>query len=160
MNINDTLIQNIELTDNIHKYVNPPIIIDNTTLCEYMIFDDNIDFYPKYCIDFISNNSFLRVNELLSYSLEGYKKAITSNNFNNQIVVQDAIFKYYTQGFNMLNGTNLLEYKRLKDYLIFKEVNNSHIINFIENIMKNKNIKGEDIINKEIIENLIKQLKN
>ncbi len=36
---------NLELTENIHKYINHPIIVDNNTFCEFFLFQIHLILY-------------------------------------------------------------------------------------------------------------------
>jgi len=59
---------------------------------------------------------------------------------------------------DLINQEDLI-YENSKDYLKFKEITNTDIIIFIENVFENKNIKGEKFIKEESMGELINEYK-
>lgn len=161
MYMNSLMFMNLELTSNIHQYINYPLIVNNKTLCEYFIFHDNLNEFPKYCIKSIdvSNNIeiiFKNTLELYIDSIHGYRKALFGYNFNNPNVILDSIYKQYINKNNFLIE-NKLQYGKDVEYLRYLGLTNTDIINFVNNILENKNIHGVNIINEEKIWEMIKE---
>jgi hypothetical protein len=159
--MNTIKILNMELTDNIHKYVNKPIIVNNTTLCEYFIFHNNIEKYPKYCKEYIfsSKDVYANLIEIQEDSIKGYKLSLYAYDFNNPITLEEWIHECFK------NKNNFLVKKELKygtdpEYLRLIELTNTDIFIFINQILDNKNIYGENLINSEILMEKINEIKN
>lgn len=157
--INNFKFFNMQLSNNVHRYINPPIIGNNSIISEYFVFENSISSYPKYCTDLlVAGNEVEILNKIHEDMLEAYKKSLWKYNFNNTIIVQDWIFNSYKIKLDLIRDENLI-YENSKDYLKFKEITNTDIIIFIENVFENKNIKGEKFIKKENIIELLNEYK-
>ena len=147
--LSDFIIYNTELTNNFHKYINHPIIVENSSLCEYFLFHDNIEHYPNYCKNYIisSKNPYEAVLKILGDSLEAYLKTLYGANFNEPITIENAIYKYYEGKQNIL-----MNYSRSTNFMRYMSISNKDIIEFTYKIFEGKNIKDENIIQKSIKE--------
>lgn len=159
--MNTLRIFNMELTDNIHKYINKPIIVNNTTLCEYFIFHDNIEEYPKYCKEFVFSSKDIYANliKLQEDSIKGYKLSLYAYDFNDPVTLEEWVHECFK------NRNNFLVKKELKygtdpEYLRLIELTNTDIFIFIDQILDDKNIYGENLINKEKLVERINEVKN
>jgi len=161
MQVGDVIIYNTELTNNLNKYVNYPIIVKNSVLCEYFIFYDNIESYPSYCKKYITSNKCLEENtmQLFNDSMDAYLKTLWRADFNNPITIQDEIYNYYKNKSLLFNNQEIMVYSNSVEYLHFLDITNTDLIKFIENVFKLKNIKGENIIEKSMYNTTYKNLK-
>jgi len=67
----------MQLSNNIHRYINPPIIGNNSIISEYFVFENSISSYPKYCIDLlVAGNEVEILNKIHEDMLEAYKKSL------------------------------------------------------------------------------------
>jgi len=147
--INNFIIYNTELTNNFHKYINHPIIVENSSLCEYFLFHDNIQDYPNYCKNYItsSKDPHKAILNILGDSLEAYLKTLYRADFNNPITIENAIYKYYEGKQNIL-----MNYSKSTNFMRYIGISNEDIIDFTYKVFDGKNIKGEGIIEKSIKE--------
>ena len=147
--INNFIIYNTELTNNFHKYINHPIIVENSSLCEYFLFHDNIQDYPNYCKNYItsSKDPHKAILNILGDSLEAYLKTLYRADFNNPITIENAIYKYYEGKQNIL-----MDYSKSTNFMRYIGISNEDIIDFTYKVFDGKNIKGEGIIEKSIKE--------
>ena len=147
--LNNFIIYNTELTNSFHKYINYPIIVENSTLCEYFLFHDDIQNYPKYCKNYImlSKDPYKAVLHIFGDSLEAYLKTLYKADFNKPITIENAIYKYYEGRQDIL-----MNYSKSTNFMRYINISNENIIEFTYKIFKGKNIKGEDIIQKSIKE--------
>ncbi len=156
--INSISIQNIELTNNFHKFMNQPIIAHNSILSQYFKFDENIYSYPEYCKQYIKiGNMVENTLEIQKDLIKGYNLSLYKANFNEPYIMSDYIFNYYKLNTPFYSDNNeVLKYQKSEDYLNFRGISPSNLIQFTENALNGKNVKGEDLIKKEKIETLVK----
>ena len=161
MQIGDMMIYNTEITNSLNKYINHPIIVKNSVLCEYFVFYDNIESYPSYCRKYITSNKNLEENtlQLFNESMDAYLRTLWGANFNNPITIQDQIYNYYKNESSLFNNKEIMKYSNSVEYLHFLDITNTDLIKFVENVFKFKNIKGENIIEKSMYNTTYKNIK-
>ena len=148
---------NLELTENIHKYINHPIIVDNNTFCEFFFISDSFNTLPKYCKDLIINlNNESIIIKIHEDCLTGYKKMLFNYNFNKPMVLYDKAFKFLKNKsiISWDQVTNNLVFEESKEFMNYLGITKNDIDLFIKCIFENTNIKGENLIKKESISSI------
>jgi len=147
--LNNFIIYNTELTDNFHKYINYPIIVENSTLCEYFIFHSDIQNFPNYCKSYIelSGNKYNATLDIFKDSFDAYIKTLYRADFNNPITIENKILRYYKGEQDIL-----MSYSNSTNSIRYMEITNQDLINFIYKVFEGKNINNEDILKKSIKE--------
>jgi len=140
--INEFIIHNIELTNNIFKYINRPIFISNSTFSEYIKIDDNFENFPKYTKEEVLRhpNKQEGLISMASDMQNGYIRSLHACNFNDPIVLYDIQYQYYKLGKD--DPIPKLKYSKDVEYLRYKDLNNSDIVNLVENMLNGNNIDG------------------
>lgn len=144
------MVYNTTLSDNFHQYINYPIIVHNSTLCEYFIFHNDLNEFPDYCKNYItssSKNIDLRLLEIMMDAIKGYETTLNVADFREPLSIQDSLYKYYEGRQDIF-----MNYDRDTKHLKHLEIRNDDIMNFIDNVFEGKNIHGEDILKKSIDE--------
>lgn len=148
--MNEFMVNNTILTNNFHQYINYPIIVENSTLCEYFIFHSDLTQFPEYCKNYItlsSKDMDTRMSEIMVDAIKGYKTTLYSADFQNPLSILDSLYKHYEGRQDIF-----MNYDRDTKHLRHLEITNDDLINFIDNVFEGKNIHGEDMLKKSINE--------
>jgi len=140
-NINGFIIKNIELSNNMFSYVNPPIFIRNDLISHYIEIIDDVKKFPNFIKNEISY--YKTIDEGLTEIAENAKKAfelsLYASNFNNPIILIDVFYAYeYNKTDNMIINS-ALKYTKNIEYLRYCDLKNEHIIKIVEEVFINKN---------------------
>ena len=149
----NVIMHNILLQNNIHKYINPSIILLNSILSEYVSISDNIAHFPKYKeLKNLSINS--QIELIMKDSIDAFKLSMLSSNFNDPFIISEIIAENQSKNLfkkssiihrNQLEWFtgNVAKYHKNSNYLRFKFLNNENIIHFTNNFEDSLNIKNE-----------------
>jgi hypothetical protein len=140
-NINGFIIKNIELSNNMFSYVNPPIFIRNDLISHYIEIIDDVKKFPNFIKNEISY--YKTIDEGLTEIAENAKKvfelSLYASNFNNPIILIDVFYAYeYNKTDNMIINS-ALKYTKNIEYLRYCDLKNEHIIKIVEEVFINKN---------------------
>lgn len=134
-------IHNIQLTNSVFKYINNPIFVRNSILCQYLEVIDNLQNFPKYIKEEVSNHKSIKLGlEILAKDAEnGFIKSLYACDFNSGISLISALEEYlngektkiiinrgkYNKDFNFLkeNGLRNEDIMELVDRIILKKEN-------------------------------------
>lgn len=143
--INQFTMYNIELSNNLFRYINRPIFINNSTFSEYIIINDNFNNYPQYVKKEVYSHVNMQegLNILANYMKEAYLKSLYACNFNDPCVLYDIQYQYYK--LEKMDPIPKLKYRIDIEYLRQRNIANKDIIDLVENMLKGKNIDGENL---------------
>ena len=152
--LDNIIYNNIELTDNIHKYISHSVIVNNNTFCQFFLISDSFNTLPNYCKNLISTvNHESIIMKIYEDCLTGYKKMLFTYNFNNPTVICDTTFKFLKNKsiISYDEVTYNLEFENSKEFIDYLGLTKHDIELFIKAIFNNTNIKGENLIKNETI---------
>lgn len=146
--LNEFTIYNIHLSNNLFSYVNRPIFVRNSILCEYIEIIDDLNKFPKYVINEVKrNNSIEKGLEIVAkYAEDGFIKSLYASNFNDPIILSEIEYNYNYDKENKMILNNAIKYNKNIDYLRNNNLTNDNIISLVERtIGKKENYKNEKI---------------
>jgi hypothetical protein len=126
---NEFTIINIELSNNVFKYVNPPIFIKNDMLCEYIEIIDNLSKFPEYTKEIVSYHKTPKEGlEFIAKQAEkAFECSLYTSNFNDPITLIDVNYAYEYNKTDKMILNNQLKYDRDAEYLRYYSVKYEHI---------------------------------
>ena len=152
--LNEFTIYNIHLSNNLFSYVNRPIFVRNSILCEYIEIIDELNKFPKYVRDEIKRrNSIEEGLEIVAkYAEDGFMKSLYASNFNDPIVLSEIEYNYNHDKGNKMILNNAVKYNKNIDYLRNNNLTNEGIISLVERTVgKQENYKNEKIFSSKHI---------
>lgn len=146
--LNEYMVYNIHLSNNIFQYVNRPIFVRNSILCEYIETIDRLSKFPKYIVKEIENygNIETGLEMLRKNAEEGFIKSLYASDFNNPMVLSEIEYNYNVDKKNKMILNSAAKYDKKIDYLRDSKLTNDDIISLIDRtILKKENSKNEKI---------------
>jgi hypothetical protein len=147
-NLNEYIVYNIHLSDNIFQYVNRPIFVRNSILCEYIETINRLNKFPTYIVKEIENygNIETGLEMLRKNAEEGFIKSLYASDFNNPMVLSEIEYNYNVDKKNKMILNSEAKYDKNIDYLRDSKLTNDDIISLIDRtILKKENSKNEKI---------------
>lgn len=145
--INDIIIQNIAMFDNVFKYVNPPMFINNDLFSRYIEIDDRLEQFPKYIKDEIKLHKTIEegLDTIANDAKKAYTSSLYASDFNNPITLIEQYHNAYMNKENIISNKRLIYKTNEIQILRDLELKNEDIYHLVENLLKGKNIWNEDL---------------
>jgi hypothetical protein len=140
--INDIIIQNIAMFDNVFKYVNPPMFINNDLFSRYIEIDDRLEQFPKYIKDEIKLHKTIEegLDTIANDAKKAYTSSLYASYFNNPITLIEQYHNAYMNKENIISNKRLIYKTNEIQILRDLELKNEDIYHLVENLLKGKNI--------------------
>lgn len=152
--LNEFTIYNIHLSNNLFSYVNRPIFVRNSILCEYIEIIDELNKFPKYVRDEVKRNSSIEegLEVVAKYAEDGFMKSLYAVNFNDPTVLSEIEYNYSYDRGNKMILNNAVKYDKNIDYLRNSNLTTDDIISLVERTaIKKENYKNEKIFSSKHI---------
>jgi len=146
--LNEFTIHNVHLSNNLFSYVNRPIFVRNSILCEYIQVIDKLNKFPDFVIEEVERHDSIEkgLEVVREYAEEGFIKSLYASDFNNPIVLSEIEHNYICDKTNKMILNSVVRYDINANYLKNNNLTNSDIISIIERtIIRKENCKNEKI---------------
>ena len=153
--LNEFTIYNIHLSNNLFSYVNRPIFVRNSILCEYIEIIDELNKFPKYVREEVKRSNSIEegLEVVAKYAEDGFIKSLYASNFNDPIVLSEIEYNYNYDRGNKMILNNAVKYDKNIDYLRNNNLTNDDIISLVERtVCKKENYKNKKIFSSKHIE--------
>jgi len=146
--LNEYIIYNIHLSNNLFSYVNRPIFVRNSVLCDYIEVIDNLNKFPDFIREEVErhNSKEKGLEVVREYAEEGFIKSLYASDFNNPIVLSEIEYNYICDKTNKMILNSAGRYDKNVNYLRNSNLTIDDIISLVERtIIKKENYKNEKI---------------